>query len=109
MKCPFCNMRLQVWQHAFETIYACVENNCIVDDMPRYQIAYNNYPTYLLFKTFMLNNFYVQINYSDNETVISRLKACFLFDTIKLRRALSVDFNNLQDLIDKINTLLIFS
>ncbi len=93
----------------YHTTYGCDSVVCAVDDMPRYQISFNNYPTYLLSKTFMLDNFYVQINYYANETVISKLEACFLFDTVILPKALPVDFHKLQDFLNKINTLLIFS
>jgi hypothetical protein len=109
MKCPFCKARLQVWQEMFHTTYGCNQIGCVVDDMPRYQITFNNYPTYLLSKTFILDKYYIQIDYPNNKTTVSKLVACFLIDTIQLERCLAVNFNNPQDLINKINTLLIFS
>jgi len=77
--------------------------------MPRYQIAYNNYPTYLISRTFMLGHYYIQIDYPNDKTTISKLEACFLFDTVELLRALPVDFKNPQALLDKISTLMVFS
>jgi hypothetical protein len=107
--CPFCSGRLNIWVHEFYTSYGCVDDNCVNDDMPRYQITYNNYPTFLIGYTFMLDKYYIQINYPNQITTISRLEACFLFDNIELPTALIVDFNNLETLLNKIKTILTFS
>ena len=77
--------------------------------MPRYQITYSNYPTKLIALTFMLDQYYVQIHYPTDKTVVSKLVACFLMDTIEIKKALPVDFHDLPAFLDKINTLLTFS
>jgi hypothetical protein len=107
--CPFCDGRLEIWHHDFHTIYACCNEGCVNDDMPRYQATYNNYPTVLTGYIFMLDKYYVQISYANQITVISRLEACMLFDTMQLPRALSIDFEDLDTFLNKIKTILTFS
>jgi hypothetical protein len=110
MKCPFCHSRLEVWPFQFHTTYGCVAEECVNDDMPRYQITYNNYPTFLISRVFMFNkDIYVVVNYRDNCTVISKLEACLLFDTVQIPRALDVDLKRPFDILPKIRTLMVFS
>ncbi len=109
MKCPFCSSKLQGWTHSFHTTYACIAEECIVDGMPRYQIGYNNYPTKLSFRTFMLDKYYVQINYENKATIISILEACFLLDSLEISRVLEVDFKNMDALLTKVKMLVLFS
>lgn len=109
MICCFCSNRMRVYTHHFHLTLACVHKGCVVDDMSRYEITYNNYPTYLLSRNIILNNFYIQIDYRNNKTIISRLAACFLVDSIEIPKALSLDTKNPYDLLTKIKTLMVFS
>jgi hypothetical protein len=79
------------------------------DDMPRYQVAYNNYPTYLISRTFMIDIYYVQIDYKNNKTIVSRLYACFLLNSVEVPKALNFDRDNPQNILPKINTIMVFS
>lgn len=109
MKCPFCHSKLSVWSHPWYTTYGCMAGKCVVDDMARYQISYKNYPTIIQSKTFMLDKYYVQIDYTQCKTTVSILEACFLLDSVEISRVLDVDFKSLDITLDKIRTLLIFS
>lgn len=107
--CPFCDDRLEIWPHEFHTIYGCINEKCINDDMLRYQVMYNNYPTVLMGYTFMLDKYYIQISYRNHNTTISRLEGCMLFDSIQVPAPLSVDFDDLNSFLNKIKTILVFS
>lgn len=107
--CPFCNDRLEIWHNDYCTMYSCTNIDCINDDMPRYKVIYNNYPTYLTGYVFMLDKYYIQIDYTNQITVISRLEGCMLFNSIQVAAPLSVDFDDLDAFLDKIKTILIFS
>lgn len=109
MICPFCHSRLQVWVFPFHTTYGCDASMCVNDDMPRYQITYNNYPTSLLSRVFMIDDYYIKIDYVNQKTIISILEACFLMATIELPRIFHFNKENPADILAKIKTLLIFS
>lgn len=87
-----------------------MDKDCINDDMPRYQVTYNNYPTFLISRVFMFEMvYYVIVNYRDNCTVISKLMACVLLDSIQIPRALEIDLSNPHAIMPKIKTLMTFS
>jgi hypothetical protein len=109
MKCPFCDGDLQLWPDMDSTTYGCAQIGCVEDDMPRYQVCYQNISNKLLSLTFMLDQYYIRIHYPTDRTVVSKLIACFLMDTIEIKRAMVVDFDNLPALLEKIKTFLTFS
>jgi hypothetical protein len=109
MRCPFCDGELRAWQEEQTITYGCAQIGCVKDDMPRYRATYYSHPISLISLTFMLDQYYIQIHYPTNRTVISKLVACFLTDTIQLEKALTVDFNDLASFLNKIQTLLTFS
>ncbi len=82
---------------------------CVVDEVARYQVSYKNYPTIIQSKAFVLDKYYVQIDYLQSKTIISTLEICFLIDSVEIPRILDVDFKSLDITLDKIKTLLIFS
>ena len=109
MNCPFCNARLKVWEGDWKTTYGCDDHSCEVDGMTRYKVSYYNYPTYLISRSFMLDKYYIQIDYTANTTTISTLYYILLKDSVVIPRALAVDFKNMKGLLNKIQTLLLFS
>lgn len=110
MLCPFCHTKLEYRNRQLHTSYYCDAPHCVVNgDMTRYETNYQNYPTKLISRTFIIDNTYIQIDYINNRTVISRLEACFLFDSVEVPRALEVNLKNPYELLDKIRMLMIFS
>lgn len=109
MICPFCKEKLKVWRHDLHTTYGCDKEDCAVDDMPRYQISYWNYPTRLVGCTFMLDQYYIQVNYEAKQTTISTLYVCFLKDPITIPAVLAVNFKKQEEMLHKIRTWLLFS
>lgn len=57
----------------------------------------------------MLDKYYIQISYLNNTTTVSRLEGCMLFDTIEIGKIFQLDFNYLDDYLDKIKTMLVLS
>jgi len=106
--CPFCHQRLSIWIEEYHTAYICDNIDCINDDMPRYQIIYNNYPTYLISHVFMYDKYYFQISYINQTTTISTLQGYFLTDTIEIPKVFPIDFDNLDEFLNKIKGILVF-
>jgi len=79
------------------------------DDMTRYQLVYNNYPTYLHNRVIMLGQYYIDISYEEQITKISALEACILKDTIVISMAMNLDLNDIPATHQKIKTLMVFS
>lgn len=109
MICPFCRTRLTVFEYPSHTVQLCENHGCMNDDMTRYSVSYNNYPTFLQSRIFMMDKFYIQIDYRNNKTIISKLEACFLFDSIQLPKAIVVDLKNPFKILPKIKILMMFS
>lgn len=107
--CPFCSNRLEIWPSVYHTTYACINEGCVVDDMPRYQVTYNSYPTKLLSTTFMLDKYYIQISHLNNTTTISILEGCLLLNTIEIPKLFPLDFEQIDEYLKKIKTILVFS
>ena len=110
MHCPLCHSKLEMRVQELSTAYYCDAPDCVVGgDMTRYEVSYQKYPTKLLSRVFIIDNTYIQISYTYNRTVVSRLEACFLFDTVEIPRALEVNLKNPYELLDKIRMLMMFS
>lgn|ERR1700722_3172831 len=109
MFCPFCRSRLKVHVFRFHTAIGCEATDCLVDEMSRYIMTYNNYPTYLISRVFIMNDSYIQVDYKNNITIISKLEACFLMDSIRLPGTLKINLKKPYDILPKIKLLMIFS
>jgi len=110
MLCPLCQTKLEVWTYKTDTDYACIWNDkCINADMPRYIAKYNNYPTYLISRAFMMDKYHIVIDYPRNVTIISVLEACVLLDSVEIPKALKINLKDPYSIINKIKTLMLFS
>jgi hypothetical protein len=84
------------------------------DDMPRYSVNYRR-----IFKSkedgektsccFMIDKYYVQIDWEDNTSILSTLDGPILLGSVVLPRALDLDMSDLSSVIRRIKTLLVFS
>jgi hypothetical protein len=90
-------------------VYYCYNDDCLFEGMIRYQAGFNKYPTYINYENIIIDRFYIQVNHRLNKTVISRLKSCFLFDSIEIPKAIKIDFKNTSDIINKAKILMLFS
>lgn len=83
------------------------------DDMPRYSINYsrtkNKENDKRLSCSFMIGTYYVQIDWSENVSVLSTLNGPLLEDSITIPRALDLDMTDLRGVENRIKILLLFS
>lgn len=122
-KCPFCKVQLRLsegcidknnnirpnWNH-----YFCDETACMNDDMPRYSVNYRRIFTSKedgekTACSFMIDKYYVQIDWEDNTSTLSTLYGPILMDSVVLPRALDLDMDDLSSVVQRIKTLLLFS
>ena len=109
MKCPFCRSRMSAHSYDIYTTFICLDESCLNDDMPRYQVVYKNYPTMLWSKTYMLDKYYIQTDFIENITKISVLDVVILLDTIIVPHAINLDLKDIDSAARKIRKLMIFS
>lgn len=121
-KCPFCKVELRkstgyidknnniksLWNH-----YFCDETGCMNDDMPRYQVNYawgpNKEDTEKTSCNFMIDTYYVQIDWEENTSTLSTLNGPILLGSITIPKALDLDMSDLASVVERIKTLLVFS
>lgn len=109
MICPFCKNKLELYVYRYNSAYSCENKNCLNDDMTRFQVSYNNYPTFLLSMAFMLDNYYAQIDFVNKVTLISKLEAFFLFDTVQIPVILKFNYKFPEENLKRIKNLLVFT
>jgi len=107
MPCPFCHSLLTKYEAEFHIGYDCDNNDCIQDNMSRYHLVIFNGE--VITKSIMYPGIYVQIDYKNHVTVISRLQACFLTDSIRIPRPLDFNHEEPDALLHKIKTIITFS
>lgn len=120
--CPFCKVKLRKSEgfiDRYNTIkhnfnhYFCDETGCMNDDMPRYQVNYAWGPNKEDGKktscNFMIDSYYVQIDWEEDTSVLSTLDGPILLGSITLSKALDLDMSDLASVIKRIKTLLVFS
>ncbi len=121
-KCPFCKVVLRKsegcidryniiqtkWNH-----YFCDEINCMNDDMPRYQVNYawasNKEDGKKTSCCFMIDLYYIQIDWEKNTSTLSTLDGPILLGSITIPKALDLDMSDLASVVERIKTLLVFS
>lgn len=111
MPCPFCDSLLDKYEFEGHVAYECENKACMNDDMPRYKMVFIHGRKLSETVMFQEEGLYVQIDHT-GRTIISKLEACVLFDSITLPKAL--DFNKyeydcLEKLLNKIKMLMVFS
>lgn len=109
MKCPFCRSRMSAQAYDFYTTFICLDKSCLNDDMPRYQAVYKNYPTMLWSKTYMLDKYYIQVDFLENTTIVSVLDVVILLDKVTIPHAINLDLKDIPVAANKIKKLMIFS
>lgn len=108
MNCPHCSLTLKEYKELLHTNYMCDNDICKTEEMPRYTITYNH-NNQLIGQTLMLGQYYIQIDYQRKTTTISTLYIIILKDSITINHVLPVDLNNLNILLNKIKTIMVFS
>lgn len=110
MKCPFCNLKLTMSDSEHYASYYCYNSDCLIKgEMPRFIVKYEHVSQKPLYKEFYLGDFYIKVDFVTNTTFIYKLSVIFLYDGILIQKALDLDLNNKQSIINKIQTLVTFS
>lgn len=105
MNCPFCQQKLRLLENHNER---CDNSACYIHKMPRYVRIYDN-DLCVQEHVVLTDTIYLHINHRANSTVISKLDIITISDHVKISHALKLDFSNIDKVVDKIKTLLIFS
>jgi hypothetical protein len=111
MLCPFCKSEL-ICTTTFlpgEEFYYCNNGDCSIDDMARYQITYQSSDPNPISCAFALDDYYVNVNYRNNTTTLSKLYVVILLDSITVEKAIHFDMTDLPGVLEKVKTLLLFS
>jgi len=105
MNCPFCHQELA----PREGNQRCDKWECWYHTMPRYIRYHNSLGMLIVEKIVLTDTIYVVIDHVENTTTISKLDVVVISDHVKLSRALKLDLEKYQAVVDKIKTLLILS
>jgi hypothetical protein len=121
-ECPFCKVKLRKSEgfidrknnikHNFNH-YFCDETPCMNDDMSRYSVNYawgsNKKDGEKTSCNFMIDTYYIQIDWEENTSILSTLDGPVLLGSITLPKALDLDMTDLASVVKRIKTLLVFS
>lgn len=92
------------------TTYYCDDESCLIhSEMPRYIVKYQNNLHKPFYKIFCLNNLYVQVDFMNDKTLVSRLDLIFLLDDILIPKAINFDLSDQASTINKLKTIVNFS
>lgn len=111
MNCPFCHQEMYFDGYALGRFgetenFTCGTIACLVNqDWPRYkcQIAHG----LMVQQEYALGDFYVKVY--DEYSLIYQVRACMLFDQVKIARQLWLNPTNFEQTLDKLKLLVIFS
>ena len=104
--CPFCHEDLTTEVYNSHSWRGCFK--CEYHGQSRYQIVWVTRDK-LESETFMINKYYVKIDYENNLTKISTLDVVILLGTITLPQAIVVNVKNYDETLTKIKTIVTFS
>lgn len=109
MRCPFCFADLNSANSKTHEEFFCDNNECKSHKMPRFKATYTKYPYVLVYREFILGQFYVQQDFIEVQTVISKLNIIFLEDRISIPFIIPVDLEDPNKEEERIRNLLVFS
>ena len=108
MNCPFCKTLLFTKSKDKEYVsHICLNNSCMNDDMPRFEIIFHN--DKVIEKTFMIDNYYIQIYIDINTMTISKMIGYILKDPITIYSIIDIDMDNPRLSLPRIKTLMLLS
>lgn len=107
MYCILCNSKCIKSVYDTRIYFSC--ENCMENGMSKYLLGFLKGPIRLMTRTIWLNNLYIQIDYINKCTVLSKIDGCFLLDTVQINKLFPLDIKNPFDIVSKIKALLLFS
>ena len=87
----------------------CISEKCEFHGQPRYQSVWMTDSSEPRSEQFIIDTYYVQVDYKLNFTKISTLDVVLLIGTITLPQAISFNLKNYDETLTKIKTIIIFS
>lgn len=119
MKCPFCNQEMRrtkcEWppQNIGDNRHECWNKSCQYWykglPMCRYQMIKCRITADLHYESFMLEHFYVTIDYRGHTTTISKRRDASMTDPVKIEKAIAFDLSDLDTLVNKIKLYVLLS
>ena len=112
MNCPFCHQEMYFDGYALGRFgeykgYSCNSIPCLVNtEFPRYK-CYLDQNNVLVNEEYALGDFYVKV--SEEDSIISHLMSSVLQDPIVIRRQLFLNHINMDQTLDKLKMMVIFS
>lgn len=112
MNCPFCHQEMYFDGYALGRFgeykgYSCNTITCLVnEDFPRYK-CHADQSEMLAQEEYALGDFYVKV--FEDYSLIYQLRACMLMDQVKIERRLFLNHINMDQTLDKLKLLVIFS
>lgn len=112
MNCPFCHQEMYFDGYVLGLngeceSYACHSISCLINqDFPRYKCQVNK-ANKIVREEYGLGTFYVRVY--EEDSLVYQLKACMLFGELKIARQLFLNRTNLDQTLDKLKMLAIFS
>lgn len=112
MNCPFCHQKMWfdgyvLGEHGECESFACNSIPCLVNtEFPRYKCVVNK-ASKLVQEEYCIEDIYVKA-YEDY-TLIYKLMSCALQDQIQIQRTLFLNRTNIQQTLDKLKMMVIFS
>lgn len=87
--------------------YSCNSICCLINqDFPRYKCS-TDPKGEISSQEYGISTFYVKV--ADDVSHIYRMKSCMLFDEVRIERGLFLNSTNLDEMLDKLKLLVIFS
>jgi hypothetical protein len=106
MKCPFCQQELHLLENGNER--CDLNESCWYHKMPRY-VRIQRHGILAEEHLVLTETIYLVINHRNDTTTISKLDVIALSDPVLIRKALKLDLSDIDKVVDKIKTLLMFS
>lgn len=108
INCPFCDRKLctRNWLKNV-THYVCENADCEYHSQSRYAESWSE--DKIVTQIFMLDKFYIKVDFEENTTTISELDVIILLNTVIIPRAQIFNVKNYQASLDKLKLMLTFS
>lgn len=111
-KCPMCRQQCLTYTGGDYFIsYFC--EACIEHDVSGFEEQWSNnvdgYSSSLYCRNFRMEGFWIQLNYRNDHTTISKLEACLLTDQVIIERVLHFDYANPRETLEKAKMFVVFS
>lgn len=107
MNCPLCSAKLEEYNNVTCIAYECTDAKCLNDDMPRYKMTWVDGK--IVTRTIQFDDIHVAIDYLNDTTIVSKLMACFLMNSIRFPKAIEWYDDEPAKTLEKIKLLLTFS